>query len=169
MPRTYRAYNGPAPTTAAQAAVTTGTAIKTMLQLLTTSTATIEVTAWGVTMFGAAAAAGPQWELVTTNTVAATVTAHVSAGLVPMNAQALDVGSQALTLSTTGTGYTATAEGTVSGTLREFDTQPVQPTGIYIFQRPLGAEWYVPPSTILRVRVTAAAAVNAICWVEYQE
>jgi hypothetical protein len=139
-----------------------------MLQLQTPSTVTIEVLAWGVTMFGAAAAAGPQWELVTTNTVAATVTAHVAAGLVPQNAQALDLASQ-LTLATSGTGYTSSAEGTVTGTLREFDTQAVQPTGTYIFQRPLGTEWYVPISTILRVRVTAAAAVNAICWVEYAE
>lgn len=168
MPRIYRAYNGPAPTAAAQVAVTTGTAVKTMLQLQVPSTTTIEVLAWGVTMFGSAAAAGPQWELLTTNTVAATVTAHVAAGLQPMSPAALDLASQ-LTLATSGTGYSASAEGTVTGTVRVFDAQSVQPTGAYIFQRPLGTEWYVPPSTILRVRVTAAAAVNAICWVEYQE
>jgi hypothetical protein len=168
MTRIYRAYNGPAPTAAAQVAVTTGTAIKTMLQLQTPSTVPIHVMAWGVTMFGAAAAAGPQWELITTNTVAATVTAHVAAGLVPMNAEAVDLASQ-LTLGTSGTGYTSSAEGTVTGTTRQFDTAAVQPTGTYVFQRPLGTEWYVPLSTILRVRVTAAAAVNAICWVEWTE
>jgi hypothetical protein len=148
--------------------VTTGTAIKTMLQLQTPSTVPIHVQAWGVTMFGAAAAAGPQWELITTNTVAATVTAHVAAGLVPMNPEAIDLASQ-LTLATSGTGYTASAEGTVTGTTRVFDTASIQPTGTYVFQRPLGTEWYVPLSTILRVRVTAAAAVNAICWVEWTE
>lgn len=169
MPRLYRAFNGPAPTTAAQAGVTTGTsAVKTMLQLLTPATATIEVTAWGVMMTGAAAAAPPQWELLTTGSVAATVTAHVAAGLVPQNAQALDLASQ-LTMSTSGSGYTATAEGTITAT-RVFDTQAVQPTGLYVFQKPLGTEWYVPPSTVLRVRVSATAtAYTAVCFIEYQE
>jgi hypothetical protein len=168
MTRIYRAYNGPAPTSAAQVAVTTGTAIKTMLQLQTPATVPIHVMAWGVTMFGAAAAAGPQWELITTNTVAATVTAHVAAGLQPVNAEAVDLASQ-LTLGTSGTGYSASAEGTVTGVCRVFDTASIQPTGERVFQRPLGTEWYVPLSTILRIRVTAAAAVNAICWIEYTE
>lgn len=167
MPRIYRAWNGPAPTTAAQVAVTTGTAIKTMLQLQTPATMEIQIQAWGVSMNGAAAAAGPQWELLTTGSVAATVTAHVAAGLVPTTASAQDLASQ-LTLGTSGTGYTSTAEGTIT-TTDVFDSAFVQPTGTYVFQRPLGTEWYVPPSTILRLRVTAAAAVSALCWVEYVE
>jgi hypothetical protein len=167
MPRIYRAYNGPMPTTAAQAAVTTGTAIKTMVQLATPATVTFEVIAWGVSMFGSAAAAGPQWELIETGAVAATVTAHVAAGLQTMNDQATTLASQ-LTLGTAATGYTATAEGTITAT-RVFDTASVQPTGTYVFQRPLGQEWFVGPSKFLRIRVTAAAAVNALCWIEYAE
>jgi hypothetical protein len=167
MPQIYRAYNGPMPTTAAQAAVTTGTAIKTMLQIATPSTITIDVMAWGVTMFGSAAAAGPQWELIETGAINATVTAHVAAGLQAMNAPAVATTSL-MTLGTAATGYTGSAEGTITAT-RVFDTASIQPTGTYVFQRPLGQEWYVAPSKFLRVRVTAAAAVNAICWIEWAE
>jgi hypothetical protein len=167
MPRIYRAYNGPAPTTAAQLAVTTGTAIKTMLQLAPPSTSPIEVLAWGVSMDGAAAAAGLQWELLTTGTVFATVTAHVAAGLQPMNGEAAILASN-LTLGTGATGYTGSAEGTIT-TTRIFDSLFIQPTGAYVFQRPLGTEYWVAGGQALRIRVKAAAAVNAICWVEYQE
>jgi hypothetical protein len=40
-------WNGPAPTTAAQQSVTTGTAIKTMLQLATPATRQIQLLEWG--------------------------------------------------------------------------------------------------------------------------
>lgn len=165
--RQYKVFNGPAPTTAAQVAVTTGTAIKTMLQLQVPSTQQIKIKAWGVSCNGAAAAAGPQWELCTTGSVAATVTAHVAAGCVPQNAEAIALGTQ-LTMATSGTGYTASAEGTITA-VKMFDTAFLQPTGAYVFQWPLGDEPQVPLSTIVRIRVTAAAAVNALCWILYEE
>src|SRR5438552_1845906 len=99
--RQYKAWNGPMPTTAAQAAVTTGTAIKTMLQLQTPSTQRIKIVSWGLSCSGSAAAAGPQWELCSTGSVAATVTAHVAAGVIPQNAEAEGLASQ-LTLATSG-------------------------------------------------------------------
>lgn len=52
----YIAFNGPAPTTASQAAVTTGTAIKTLLQVATPATTNILVFEWGISFDGAAAA-----------------------------------------------------------------------------------------------------------------
>lgn len=167
MSRIYRAYNGPMPTTAAQAGVTTGTAIKTMLQLLTPSTLSINIIAWGCSGNGAAAAAGPQWELLETGAVAATVTAHVAAGAQVQNAEAAALASQ-LTMSTSGTGYTATAEGTITA-VRSFDTAYLQPTGAYAYQWPLGQERFVGPSKVVRVRVTAAAAITALCWIEWSE
>jgi hypothetical protein len=165
--RQYKAYNGPMPTTAAQLAVTTGTAIKTMLQLQTPATQRIKIIAWGVSCNGAAAAAGPQWELCSTAAINATVTAHVAAGLVPQNAEGEGLASQ-LTLATSGTGYTATAEGSVAA-VKMYDTAFLQPTGAYVYQFPLGQEPQVPISTIVRIRVTAAAAVNALCWIVWEE
>jgi hypothetical protein len=147
--------------------VTTGTAIKTMLQLQTPATQRIKLVAWGVSCNGAAAAAGPQWELCSTGSVAATVTAHVAAGLVPQNAEGEGLASQ-LTLGTTGTGYTGTAEGTITA-VKMYDSAFLQPTGCYVYQFPLGLEPQVPISTIVRVRVTAAAAVNALCWIVWEE
>src|SRR6266545_1298687 len=46
----YKAWNGAMPTTAALPAVTTGTVIKTMLQLATPSTRQIQVYGWGFTL-----------------------------------------------------------------------------------------------------------------------
>lgn len=166
--RQYKAFNGPMPTTAAQLGVTTGTAIKTMLQLLTPSTQRIKIVAWGVSGNGAAAAAGPQWELCSTGSVAATVTAHVAAGVVPQNAEAEGLASQ-LTLSTSGTGYTSSAEGTITA-VKMYDTVFLQPTGAYVYQFPLGLEPQIPISTIVRIRVTAPVAVtSAVCWICWEE
>jgi len=54
----YFIPNGPSPTIAAQAAVTTGTAIKTMLQvkLNALATNTAKVVEWGISFDGSAAA-----------------------------------------------------------------------------------------------------------------
>jgi len=161
----YKIYNGPFPTTAAQLAVTTGTVIETMLQVKGVAALTMKVKAWGISGDAAAAAAGIQYELIETGTIFATVTAHVAAGIVAWDAQALD------TLSTTyfdvgvaATGFTATAEGSIVAS-RVFDTQFVQPTGQYAWEFSLGNEPVVSAVSALRVRVTAAAAINAVAWV----
>jgi len=160
----YKAFNGPAPTTAAQAAVTTGTAIKTLMQLSTPSTTRIRVISWGISFDGSAAATPIKVELVETD-VAATVTAYAAADLVK-----LDTGEAAslMTLGTANSGYTATAEGTITAT-REFDVQFIAPTNQYIYQFPLGQEPVVAISKFLRIRVTAGTAVNAYAWVNWQE
>lgn len=162
----YWTANGAMPTTAALAPVTTGTAIKTLLQLQCGTADKIQVVEWGISFDGSAAATPIRCELIHTGTVAATVTAHVAAGVQPFN----DTGgtTSALQLGTTGTGYTATAEGTVT-TSRYGDLQLVAPSGQYVKQFPLGREFEVPASGILRVRVTATAAVNAYCYVIWTE
>lgn len=166
MANQYIAYNFAMPTTAAPVPVTTGTAIKTMLQLATPATEDIAVIRWGITFDGTATAAPIKVELIDTD-VAATVTAHVLAGL---GRTTRPLGpTSSLTLSTTGSGYTASAEGTPGATSRLLDFQPVPPNGGYIFQFPLEQEPVVPQSRFLRIRVTAAAAVNASCWVEWRE
>jgi len=161
----YKIYNGPSPTTASQLAVTTGTAIETTLQVKAQAGITMKVKAWGVSMDGSAAAAGVQWELLETGTVFATVTAHVDAGIVAWDAEALDqTKSTYFDVGVADTGFTSTSEGTITAS-RVFDTQFVQPTGERAWEFSLGNEPLVSLISSLRIRVKAAAAVNAISWV----
>jgi len=161
----YFAANGPAPTTAAQVPVTTGTAIKTLLQIATPSTRKIRVVEWGISFDGSAAATPIRCELIQTN-VAATVTAHVAAGVPPFNNS--NGPASLVTLGTAATGYTATAEGSITST-KMLDVQFVAPTGQYVKQFPLGREPEMGVSLFLRVRVTAAAAVNAYTYIIWEE
>jgi hypothetical protein len=160
MGQRYLVANGAMPTTAALTKVTTGTAIKTMLQLATSSGNPIWVEEWGISFDGSAAATPIQCELIETGAVAATVTAHVTAGVMNYDLVS-DGGASTLTLGTSATGYTATAEGSITAT-RLGDIQLVAPSSLYVKQFPLGREFLVPPSRFLRVRVTAGTAVN--CW-----
>lgn len=162
----YRIYNGAAPTTAKFVAVTTGTAIKTLLQLKPFNLC--KIVAWGISFDGSAAATPIQVELIETGTVFATVTAHVDAGCIKMNGADQAVASVAgLTMGTAATGYTASAEGTITVS-RLFDAQLVAPTNQYIYQFPLGQEPVLVIGNACRIRTHAAAAVNAICWIEVE-
>jgi hypothetical protein len=158
----YFAANGVSPTTAAQVAVTTGTAIKSLLQVATPSTVEIAVIEWGISFDGSAAATPIKVELLQTD-VAATVTS-VTPTLWndPQGPASLCVGG------TTATGHSASAEGTITA-VRMFDVQFIAPTNQYVKQFPLGREPQVPISKFLRIRVTAAAAVNAYCYVIWEE
>jgi hypothetical protein len=163
--KTYVAYNAAMPTTAAITPVTTGTAIKTMLQIATPSTEMLRVIEWGISFDGSAAATPGKVELIETD-VAATVTAHVAAGVMKMNGPN-DVASL-VTLGTSATGYTASAEGTTTAS-RVLDYQLIAPTSQYVKQFPLGREPEVAASKFLRVRVTFGTAINAVCYVVWEE
>lgn len=165
MATLYIAANGAAPTTAALVPVTTGTAIKTLLQIAPSTTRPLKVVEWGISFDGSAAATPIKCELIQTD-VAATVTAHVAAGVQPYDDP--NGPASTVTLGTAATGYTASAEGTITAT-RYGDLQFVPPTGQWVKQWPLGREWQVPVSKFLRVRVTASAAVNAYCYVVFEE
>jgi hypothetical protein len=161
----YFAANGAAPTTAALVTVTTGTAIKTLLQIATASTDKLRIVEWGISFDGSALATPIKCELIQTN-VAATVTAHVAAGVQPYNDSGMPASS--VSLGASATGYTASAEGSTTVS-RYADLQYVSPTGQYVKQWPLGREFEVPVSSFLRVRVTAGAAVNAYTYVIWEE
>lgn len=164
MAFTYIAFNGASPTTAALAPVTTGTAVKTLLQIAPSTTAAVRVVEWGISFDGSAAATPGKVELIDTN-VAATVTAHVAAGVPSLgdpNAPASSV-----TLGAAATGYTASAEGTITAA-RLLDYQQIAPTSQYVKQYPLGREPLIAVSRFLRVRVTFATAVNAVCYVIWE-
>jgi len=158
----YTIFNGPMPTTAAQAPVTTGTSIKTLLQIKTFNIA--RIVEWGISFDGSAAAAGIKCELLDTGTVFGTVTASADADVAKMGGADQAVASVAgLTLGTSGTGYTCTSEGSITA-VKMFDAQLVQPTNQYVKQFPLGREPVVIIGNCARIRVTAAAAVNAYAY-----
>lgn len=162
----YLILNGPAPTVASQAAVTTGTAIKTLLQVKPGTTQTVQIVEWGISFDGSAAAVPGIIELCVTD-VAATVVAHVAAGIHKLDSFALASGDPTtanFAVGTTSTGYTASGEGTV-GAVRQLDVQHISPTNQYVKQFPLGREPVINPSEFMRIRVKFAVAVNAICYV----
>jgi hypothetical protein len=162
-------FNGPMPTTAALASVTTGTALKTLLQFKASATLIAKIKEWGISFDGAADAAKIKVELLETD-VAATVTASVANDLSKLDADALACGDPTTNLiqvGTTATGYTASAEGTITST-RLFDPQLVSPAGGYFKQFPLGDEPRIQVAKFCRIRVLAPAAVNAFCWMRVE-
>lgn len=164
----YKCWNGAMPTTAAQPKVTTGTAIKTMLQVATPATRQLQLISWGFSLDAVPASAG-QIELIQTD-VAATVTPHVAAGVQPLDPNAPP---SLMTLSASGTGFTGTVEGTTTAS-RTFDVQLVPPTAgasdlVYSYQFMPDERPILAISKFLRVRVTFGAAVNCTTWVCWDE
>lgn len=165
----YKTWNGPMPTTAAQPKVSTGTAVKTMLQLATPSTRQIQLISWGFSLDVAPGAASVV-ELLQTD-AAATVTAHVASGVQPLDPNAP---ASLLTLGTSATGYTATAEGTPTAA-RVFDVKQIPLAAgatdlTYFYQWMPDERPIIAVSKFLRVRATmATSASNMICWIVWDE
>jgi hypothetical protein len=167
----YKTWNGPMPTTAAQQSVTTGTAIKTMLQLSTPSTRQIQLIAWGFSIDDPPGA-DAVFELLQTD-VAATVTAHVASGVQPLDPNAP---ASLLTLGTANTGYTASVEGSTTAA-RVFDAVSMSSVSAeaavamnYAYQWLPDERPIVAVSKFLRVRATTpTTAVDMRCWVVWDE
>jgi hypothetical protein len=161
--QTYIAFNAVMPTTAGIVKVATGATIKTLVQVATPATTAIRVIEWGI-CFDASAAAVPvlveliQTDVAATGGTSLTPTQHNE----PLGAASLCVGGAALTC------FSPTGEGTITVT-RVLDGQLVAPTNQYVKQFPLGREPEVPVSKFLRVRVTAPATVNALCYIIWEE
>lgn len=162
----FWAMNAAFPTTAAPVKMTTGTAIKTLMQVATPSTTGILVVEWGISFDGSASATPIECELVDTETVGATTLTALTPE--PYGSQNQDASLCVGGTSATGFNSGTTVEGTITAT-RYGDLQLLPPTSPYLKQWPLGREFFVPASHFLRVRVTAAAAVNAYCYVIWQE
>lgn len=167
----YKCFNAAMATTAATAKVTTGTSIKTMLQIATPATRQLQILEWGFSIDAAPATTGVGVvELIQTD-VAATVTAHVAAGVQPLDPNAP---ASLVTLGTSATGYTSSNEGTPTAT-RLFDAQEI--AGVSNGALPINWAYQFMPdarpivaiSKFLRVRVTFSAAVNMLCWVVWDE
>lgn len=162
----YIIGNYPMATTAAPSPVATGTVAKTMLQVTAGANRYLHVIGWGCSFQAAALATPGVVELVHTGTVAATVTAHVAAGVQPYS----DVNSNAslVVLGTGATGFTASAEGTVT-TSRSLDTQQVDPANSYNWLFLPDRRPEIPPNGVLRVRMTFGTSVPALCYVIIDE
>ncbi len=158
--------NAAFPTTAAPVKMTTGTSIKTLLQVATPASTSIQVIEWGISFDGSTVNTPVECELVDTGTVGATsLTAVTPAQFgTPTGEASLCVGGT----SATGFNSGSTAEGSITGT-RYGDVQLVSPTNQYIKQYPLSQSFVVPVSHYLRIRVTAGTAVNAYAYVVYVE
>ncbi|MHB9857606.1 hypothetical protein [Streptomyces sp. YIM S03343] len=157
------------PTTAAQQSVTTGTAIKTMLQLATPATRMVQILEWGFSLDDPPGADGVI-ELLQTD-VAATVTAHVASGVPNLDPNGT---TTLLTLGTSATGYTSSAEGTTTAA-RVFDVVSLSSVSgesglsyVRTFMpddRPI-----VAVSKFLRIRATTPTTASDMrCFVTFQE
>ena len=149
--------------------MTTNTSIQTLLQIATPSTRQIQLISWGFTLDdppGADAVA----ELLQVD-VAATVSAHVASGLVKLDPNAPD---SLMTVGTTASGYTATAEGTVTAA-RVFDVVSLSSVSgesplTYSYQFMPDERPIVAVSKFLRVRVTTpTTGVGARVWICWDE
>lgn len=169
----YKCWNAAMPTTAAIAKVATGTAIKTMLQIAPPSSRLMTLISWGFSLDAALSSGNTGIvELIQTD-VAATVTAHVAAGVQPLDGNT-NYPASLVTLGAAATGFTATVEGTITAT-RSFDTVLVPSVsnnfGLtsweYQFmpdERPI-----VAAGKFLRVRATFPVSTNLLCWVVWDE
>ena len=168
--KTYAVTNGAAPGAAAPVPITTGTAIKTHIQLATnTTTPAIRFVEWWVEFDGSTAATPIRVELMRHTTAPqTTLTAYVTADIARVNDP--NAPTSSLQLGTALSGFSnTTTEVTPTGTPVSLETHFVPPTsGIYV-QFPLGREPEVQVSAFSRVRTTAGAAVNCyagLMWAE---
>lgn len=164
MTTIYTVENGVMPTTAARVAVTTGTAIKTMLQVK--PLVLLRVIEWGVSFDALALAAPIRVELIETGTVFATVTTLAEADVTKAN-DLTAVAATVMSFGTAATGFTASAEGTVIA-VRSLDATRFisvlsQP---FAFQFPRDQEPVININNAGRIRVTAPAAVNCYCYMK---
>jgi len=165
MSKLYIAFNGASPTTAGQVKMAVTTSINTLLQIATPSTCPITIIEWGISFDGSAAATPGLVELIQTDVAATGGTSLTPTIWGDPNAPAsLCVGGTGATMFNDG----AITEGSITAT-RQLDAQLIAPTNQYVKQFPLGREPQVPVSKFLRVRTTFGAAVNAICYVIWEE
>lgn len=167
--KTYAVVNGAAPGAAAPVSVTTGTVIKTLIQLATAATTpALRIIEWWCEFNGSTAAAPITTELMRhgggPNT---TMTAYVAADVAKINDP--NAPTSSIQLGAALSGYTATAEVTPTTVPVSLETHFVPPTsGIYV-QFPLGREPEIQVAAFARIRVTAGAAVNAFCGLMWEE
>ena len=157
------------PTTAKAVAIATGTAIKTLLQVVPQAAFTLKIVEWGISFDASSPATPGAVELIEAD-VGATITQHAQADFVKYDAQALIGPSNPTTgifdiSSTTKSGFNASGEGSITAVRHLDGSQLISPTNQFIKQFPLGREPVIQPAKFGRIRVHFGATVNAYAYV----
>lgn len=167
----YRCYNSAMATTASMASVTTGTTIKTMLQLSTPSTRLIKLLAWGFSTDDPPGA-DAVFDIIESDT-AATVTAHVASGVQPIVS---GIPASLLTLGASNTGFTSSSETnpTTTRTLDIVRMSSVSAEAAPVMEYKQVWDWDSAPviavSKFVRIRATTpTSAVDMSTWAEWCE
>ena len=132
------------------AQITTGTAVKTLLQIVAATNVRVKVAEFSISFNGTSNTATPIFVEIVRQTSAGTMT---SLTLRKNNTNDDE------TLQTTAQ-HTATVEPTDGGDVPFSET--VHPQTGYTWQSPFAREYIVPGGTRLGLRVTAAASVSAL-------
>lgn len=167
--KTYGVMNGAAPGAAAAVPISTGTSIKTHLQLATATTSpAIRFVEWWAEFDGSTAATPIKVELVRhTGGAQTTLTAYVTADIARVNDPNAPIST--IQLGAALSGYSNTTTEITPTAAVSLETHFVPPTsGIYV-QFPLGREPEVQTSAFARIRTTAGAAVNAYAGCMWEE
>lgn len=167
--KTYGVMNGAAPGAAAAVPITTGTALKTMLQLATNTTSpSIRFVEWWAEFDGATAATPIRTELIRhTGGAQTTLTAYAAGDIAKVNDP--NAPTSSVQLGTALSGFSNTTTEVAPTGAVSLETHFVPPTsGIYV-QFPLGREPEVQVSAFARIRVTAGAAVNCYAGCMWEE
>lgn len=166
----YKVFNAAMATTAATASTSTGTVVKTMLQLATPSTRQIQLISWGYTLDDPPGADG-SIELIQTDVAASGGTAHVASGVQPLDPNAPP---SLLQLGAALTGFSFTTEGATAAS-RVFDIVGLSSVSgesplTYAYQFMPDERPIVAVSKFLRVRATTpTTAVDLRCWICFDE
>lgn len=144
--------------------VSTGTTLKTLLQVATPSTTRITVYAWGISFEGTSSTGTPVQTVLTDVNVAATGLSAIT----PDEWESTDLQASLCVGGTSATGSNATGEGTITEA-RLLDAQLIHPQSGYSIWYPERARPIVAASRFLRIRTTAAATVDATPWIIWGE
>ena len=143
--------------------VATSAALKTVLQVATPSTTGIKLVGWGVSFDGIVVTNPAGKVELLDGDVAATVTTLTPEEYGVSQAQnSLCIGGTALT------GYNASAEGTLTGSVL-LDAQNVHPQTGYAVYFPENAQPRILLSRFLRIRTTFSVDINVIPWILWEE
>lgn len=167
--KTYAVMNGAAPGVAEAVPITTGTAIKTHIQIATnTTTPAIRFVEWWVEFDGSTAATPIKVALIRhTGGPQTTLTAYAAADIAKVNDP--NAPASSIQLGTALSGFSNTTTEVTPTTAVSLETHFVPPTsGIYV-QFPLGREPEVQVAAFARIRTTAGAAVNCYAGVMWEE
>lgn len=168
--KTYAVLNAAAPGAAAAAPISTGSAIKTMLQIATNTTSqSIRCVEWWTEFDGSSAATPVRVELIRhTGGAQSTLSAYVVADVSKINDPNAPTSTIQLGTALSGWNQTTPTEIAPTGAM-SLETHFVPPTsGIYV-QFPLGREPEIGVSQFSRIRTTATAPVNAYSGYMWEE